>query len=253
VRRLSLIVSPLLVALGLATGSAAAQGPAAADPPPLQAAVESCTTSALPAGRSVAFVGSMPAIGGDERMRMRFELERLRLRDAQWRRLRGVPGFGSWETAQRGRAGFVFHKRVEALLVPASYRAVVRFRWEDRSGRVVRRATRRTAACAQPDLRPDLVPGPLTGAFDGRPGLAVYALVVRNDGRSASGPFRVRVGAGSVTVAGIAAQQQRTVLVVSPICLAGTTTLAEVDADRQVDEARERGNVASRRCPLWGA
>lgn len=251
-RRLSSVIGLVLVALCAATGSAAAEAPGPAQPPELAAAVESCTTNALPAGRVVSFVGSMPTISGTERMRMRFDLERLRPRDAHWRRLLGVAGFGGWESTDPGRAGFVFHKRVDGLQVPASYRAVVRFRWEDAAGRIVSRARRVTESCAQPDVRPDLVPGVLTAIFDARPGLAVYKLVVRNTGRSAAGPFSVRVGGARTDVSGLGPRQQRTVIVISPVCLAGTTTLAEVDADHVIDEARERGNEVPRRCPLWG-
>jgi hypothetical protein len=246
-------LAALLVVFLAGTGVAVAEAPPPAQPPPLAAAVESCATSALPAARVVSFVGSMPTITGAEILRMRFELERLRPRDGQWRRMRGVAGFGSWEATQPGSAGFVFHKRVEALLVPASYRAVVRFRWEDADGKVVRGAQRRTAACAQPDLRPNLVPGPLTGVLDARPGLAIYTLLVRNTGRTAAAPFSVRVGGATVDVAALAPQQQRTVLVVSAMCLAGTTTVAVVDALGEIDESRERGNAVARRCPLWGA
>jgi hypothetical protein len=136
--------------------------------------------------------------------------------------------------------------------VPASYRAIVGFRWDDASGGLVRRTERRTVACAQPDMRPNLVAGPLTGIFDARPGLAVYTLVVRNTGRSAAPPFGVRVGGGTAEVAGLAPQQERTVLVIAPICLAGTTTPTAVDVDGRVDEASERENAVARRCPLWG-
>ncbi|MEA2149261.1 MAG: hypothetical protein QOD69_1091 [Solirubrobacteraceae bacterium] len=247
------VTALLLVVLGVVTGSARAQDSTPSDPPALAATVETCARSELPAERVAGFIGAMPALGGAAAMRMRFDLERLRPRDAQWRRLRGVPGFGSWETAAPGRAGFVFHKRVDGLLVPASYRAVVRFRWEDAGGRLVRRARLRTPACAQPDLRPNLVPGPLTGIFDTRPGLALYTLVVRNTGRSAAGPFSIRVGAATQDVDGLGPGQQRTVLVLNAICLAGTSTLAEVDAGDRVDESSERGNTARRRCPLWGA
>jgi hypothetical protein len=252
VRRLSSVIGLVLVALSAATGSAAAEAPDAVRPPALAAAVESCTTSAIPAGRVVSFVGSMPAITGAVAMSMRFGLERLRPHDAHWRRLRGVPGFGGWENSDPGRAGFVFHKRVDGLQVPASYRAVVSFRWRDVAGRIVRRARRVTASCAQPDVRPNLVPGALTAIFDARPGLAIYKLVVRNTGRSAAGPFSVRVGGAAADVAGLAPQQQRTVVVISAVCLAGTTMLAEVDAEHVVDESRERGNEVARRCPLWG-
>ncbi|HTN22707.1 MAG TPA: CARDB domain-containing protein [Solirubrobacteraceae bacterium] len=243
----------MLVALSVATGSALAQDGAPVEPPALAATLEQCATSVLPAQRVAEFVGSMPASAPATRMRMRFDLERLRPRDARWQRLRGVPGFGDWEASAPSRAGFVFHKRLDGLPVPASYRAVVRFRWEDARGRVVRRARLRTPVCAQPDLRPNLVPGPLTGIFDTRPGLAIYTLVVRNTGRSAAGPFSVRVGGATTEVDGLGPGQSRTVLVVNALCLAGTSTLAEVDADDSVDESSERNNDARRRCPLWGA
>jgi hypothetical protein len=223
-------IGAVLVALLAAAGSAAAQD----QPPALTAAVETCAVSALPAQRVVSFVGSMPAIAGAQVMRMRFDLERRMDGEPRWRPLRGVPGFGAWERSDPGRAGFVFHKRVDGLQVPAGYRAVVWFRWEDAGGRIVRRARRRTATCAQPDMRPNLVPGALTGAFDAR-------------------PFSVRVGRGTAEVAGLAPQQERTVLVVAPICLAGTTTPTAVDADGRVDESSESGNAAARRCPLWGS
>jgi len=247
------IVALLLVALSCTTASAMADAPAQEDRPALAAAVESCVTSALPAGRVASFVGSMPTLTGAERMRMRFDLERLRPRDGQWRTMRGVPGFGRWESTEPGYAGFVFHKRVEGLLVPSSYRAILRFLWEDDAGRIVKRVRRRTAPCVQPDLRPNLVPGPLTAIFDARPGLALYSLSVRNSGRTASGPFTVSVGGSPVEVEGLAAQAQRTVVVLAGVCLAGTTLRTVVDADRQVAESRERDNGAARRCPLWGA
>jgi hypothetical protein len=249
VRRLSSVVAFLLVALGAAAGPAAAQAPA----PALNAAVETCATGALPTQRVVSFVGSMPAVAGATVMQMRFELERRMRGEPRWRRMRAVPGFGVWERSEPGRAGFVFHKRVDGLQVPAGYRAVVGFRWTDARGRVLRSLRRRTGACAQPDMRPNLVPGPLTGVFDARPGLAIYTLVVRNTGRSAAGPFSVRVGGGTAELRGLAPEAERTVVVVAPICLAGTTTPTVVDADGRVEESFERGNGAIRRCPLWGS
>jgi hypothetical protein len=251
VRRLSSL-GFVLAALLAAAGSAVAQAPPPApQPPPLTAAVETCAASALPAQRVASFVGSMPALAGAAVMQMRFDLERRMRGEPRWRSLRGIPGFGIWERSEPRRAGFVFHKRVDSLPVPASYRVVVGFRWEDADGRLVRRTERRTAACAQPDMRPNLVPGPLTGVFDVRPGLAVYRLVVRNTGRAAAPPFGVRVGGGTAEVAGLAPQQERTVLVIAPICLAGTATPTAVDVDGRVDESSERENAGARRCPLW--
>lgn len=247
------VIAVLFVALNAVAGVAAAQTADPTAPPPLAATLETCSTSALPAERAAEFVGAMPATATATRMRMRFDLERLRPRDAHWRRLRGVPGFGTWEQSAPDRAGFVFHKRVDGLLVPASYRAVVRFRWVDARGRLLRQARRRTLACAQPDMRPNLVPGALTGNFAAQPGLALYTLVVRNAGRSTAGPFSVRVAGGTAEVESLGPGESQLVGVVAGICLAGTSTDTQVDSDNRVEESSERGNAAPRRCPLWGA
>jgi hypothetical protein len=166
--------------------------------------------------------------------------------------VRRVQGFGVWETALPGRAGFVFHKRVDGLQVPASYRSVVRFRWSDGDGTVVKRASRRTHACWQPDLRPDLVATSLRGVLDVSIVPAVYRLVVRNDGRSDAGPFAVRVAGALREVAGLGAGEETVLTVTGAPCAAGGVVRALVDADFRVDEADER-NALQRRCPLAAA
>ena len=246
----------VVAAACLLTGAGAAVAQTPAPPPPpapplLSAALETCQTSPLPAQRVASFVGSMPAIDGAARMQMRFDLERRRPYERKWRPLRGVQGFGVWETALPERAGFVFHKRVDGLRVPASYRARVRFRWSRADGSIVRRARRTTPVCAQPDLRPDLAPGRLRAVLDARPAFAVYTLVVRNEGRSAAGPFSVRVAGGVTEVTELAAGAQVEVPVVAVACAPGSTVLAIVDSDRRVAEADEH-NGLRRSCPLDG-
>ncbi|HEX4345529.1 MAG TPA: CARDB domain-containing protein [Solirubrobacteraceae bacterium] len=242
--------------LALGTGVAMAQ-PAAVTPPPsppattvaLSATVETCETSPLPVGRVASFVGSMPATTGATQMQMRFDLQRRRPGERHWRIVGGAQGFGVWETADPGRAGFVFHKRVDSLPAPATYRAVVRFRWNAVDGTIVRVARRATSACDQPDLRPDLVPGSLRAVLDAQPALAVYTIVVRNAGRSAAGPFSVRVAGGVGSVPGLAAGGQASVIVVGAACAPGSTVAAMVDSDHRIDETDER-NGLRRRCPL---
>lgn len=243
---------PILTAVALAVCAPAAHAAAhatATEPPPLKASLESCLTSPLPVERVATFVGSMPAIAAAERMQIRFDLERRRPGERRWRRIR-APGFGTWERSQRNVAGFVFRKRVNGLWVPASYRARLRFRWIAPGGRVVRRAHGRTAACAQPDLRPNLVPGALTAILDAQPGFAIYTLVVRNKGRSAAGPFAVRVGSGTAEVEPLGAGEQRVVTVLALACQPAEAIVARVDADGRVEESHERGNASRRRCPL---
>jgi hypothetical protein len=238
----SLVVAWLLAGSGVAMAETA-------EVPPLSAALEDCATSALPAQRVAAFVGSMPALSGAVRMQMRFDLQRRRPGEKLWHRVPAVEGFGVWETALPGRAGFVYHKRVDGLQVPAAYRATVSFRWYRSDRTLARRARRRTAPCSQPDLRPDLQAGDVRAVLDARPAFAIYTVVVRNDGRSPAGPFTVRVAGGVSEVPSLAAGGKVEVAVLAPACVAGTLVRAVVDADRRVDEADER-NALRRACPL---
>ncbi len=248
-RRALILSALLLTAAPLGAPVTAAVAAAPATPPKLAAGLATCTTSSLPVERIAAFVGSMPAHAHATRMQMRFDLQRLRPGERHWRRIQAA-GFGVWERANPKVAGFVFTKRVTSLPVPAAYRALVRFRWLAADGRTVKRATKRTPACRQPDLRPDLVPGTLTAVLDAQPGLAVYTLVVRNVGRSQAGSSSVRVGTATVEVAALAAGEERAVPVVGLACLPLTSIVVRVDADRRIDESAEKGNGARRQCPL---
>ena len=247
--RRSLILAVAVLFALPATSAAVAAAAAAGEPPKLGAELETCTTSALPVERIASFVGSMPARAHAPRMQMRFDLERRRPGEQHWRRLQ-AKGFGVWERARPKVAGLVFTKRVTGLPVPASYRALVRFRWLTAGGTTVKRAHARTAACRQPDLRPNLVPGELTAALDAQPGFAIYTLVVHNAGRSAASPFSVTVGAGSAEVAGLEAGEERAVAVVAPVCIPLLPIVVRVDADRRVGESAEGGNGSRRQCPL---
>ena len=247
-RRTPSLLAVLALAATAPTGAhAAASAPQRV--PKLGATLATCARSPLPVDRVATFVASMPAIAGAARMRLRFDLERRRPGERRWRRIQ-AHGFGTWERSARNVAGFVFRKRVTGLPVPASYRARVRFRWIASDGSIVRRARARTGACVQPDLRPNLVPGELTAVLDTQPGLAIYALNVRNSGRSAAGAFSVRVGTGTAEVAPLGPGEQRAVLVVALACAPGGTILVRVDADRRVAESRERGNATRLGCPL---
>ncbi len=236
----------VLLALMTMASSAHAQEP---QPPRLSATLESCAPSPLPVERLASFVASMPAYGRATRMRVRFDLERRRPGERYWRRVR-ANGFGVWERSAANVAGFVFRKRVNGLPVPASYRALVRFRWIADDGSAVRRAHARTAACEQPDLRPNLVPGALTAILAVQPGLAIYTLVVANTGRSTASPFSVAVGSAGAEVAALGPGEQRTIPVLTLACAARARIVVRVDADRRVEESDERANAARRPCPL---
>src|SRR3954468_7222270 len=168
--------------------------------------------------RTATFEGRMSALR-KTKMQLRFTLQASTPDAPRWRTIE-APGFGTWITAPAGYGRYTYDKTVEDLLAPASYRTVVRFRWKDARGRVVRSAKSTSAACRQPDSRPDLTVREL------RYGPRGYVAVVVNRGRSAADAFDVdflRAGApaGTGTVAGLAPGASTTVVVPGRPCGAG--------------------------------
>lgn len=246
--RTAVIVSTLLAGLGLPASAAAAEPRAL---PKLSASVAACDTGPALEQRAADFEGSMPAIANSSVLAMRFTVEERR--GSTWRAV-SVPG-SRWERSTTGAAGFVFDKRVERLEAGAAYRVVVRFRWYDDAGSVIKRATRKSRSCRQPDLRPDLsvvalIPGEPLG--DGR---ARYVVQVRNGGLSAvRGALRVGLSVDGVaqpsrSLAGLAANVLGAVAFEGSACRPGGTVRAVVDPQDDVEEVDEADNVLELRCP----
>jgi hypothetical protein len=133
---------------------ATAAGAGAETRTPLAARLAECTTGERVADRAATFTASMPAIPGARRLGMRFTFQ---VREPGERRYSSVPlgTWRRWERADPGRPGFIYTKRVEGLTGPAVYRAVVRFRWSDADGHVLRRARRVTRGCRLPAPPPE--------------------------------------------------------------------------------------------------
>jgi hypothetical protein len=232
-----------------------AQAQAASPParPTLAATVSTCRTGLTADERTVVFTGAMPAMGKAVSMAMRFDLFERPGDTGPYTRVR-IPGFSVWTHSDPDVAGFVYDKRVEMLAAPSAYRVEVRFRWFDAHGRVVKRATRTSAACRQPDLRPDLhVTRLLLGAP--RPDdTAVYTVTVANTGRTAvTLPFATGLSVNGVPLApqelrGLDAGGVTTLTFTGPRCVAGSSVLATVDAGRAVDEAGEGDNTGRATC-----
>ncbi len=133
-----------------AAGALRASAPEARTP--AAATVEECVTATEPSERSATFVGRMTAVPGGASMAMRIGVEE---------HVSGVPGFhslegtdapalGAWRSSEPGVKIFKDLKQVTNLSVDAYYRGVVRFRWTNAKGAVVKRETLRTPACHQP-------------------------------------------------------------------------------------------------------
>jgi hypothetical protein len=222
---------------------------------PLSAKVTSCTTGPDQGDRAAAFTGSMPAWSTSRSLQMRFVLLQRRGTNPKGTfKALVVPDWGGWETSAPGKAGFVFTQRIESLLTPAAYKAAIYFRWLDRKGRVLRMLRRTTAACEQPDLRPDLV----FAALDAAPvaaGGATYTVAVSNDGRSRAGASVVTLAfdgvlQGTAALPALDPGERASVTISAPRCAATTTVAVSVDAEDAVDEADETGNFVTRPCPI---
>jgi hypothetical protein len=162
-------------------------------------------------------------------------------------------GFGTGITARPGVDRYAYDKTVDQLLAPASYRAVVAFRWRDASGRTIRRAHVRSRSCRQPDPRPNLSAATLSVEPAAAPGRRRYTAAIADTGRGPAGPFEVdftREGTllGAVQVAALDAGRQRTVTIPAPACTPGEQIAVVVDATHVVDESDETDNVLSVVC-----
>lgn len=118
---------------------------------PAAAVLEKCVTSANPLERYAIFFGRMSAIPGGAGMAIRIGIEE-RSPGVTFHLLEtaGTPGLGSWRTSEPGVKIFKDVKQVSNLDAPADYRAVVRFRWTDAKGTVIKREVLRTSVCRQP-------------------------------------------------------------------------------------------------------
>jgi CARDB len=207
---------------------------------PARAELVSCE----PGHRAAEFEAAMDAVPGAERLAMRFTLQARKPGRRRYRRVH-APGFSEWTSSSPGTERYVFTRRVEALVGPARYRVLVRFKWLDADGDVIARARRRSRSCRQRDHRPNLKVMALQVAGGD------YRVLVGNRGRSASGPFELELTVDGeplepVTVDGLEPWEDRLIDFRGPEC--GTTARAVADPLDLVDERAEDDNSMALSC-----
>jgi hypothetical protein len=138
----------------------AAQTDAAGD---AAATVEQCVTTGEQADRSATFSAEMTALAGTARMAMRIEVQE-RMPGEELFRTVAAPGLGVWRGSASGVKIYQYVKQVTNLASPANYRALVRFRWLNDKGYVIRRAERHTPTCVQPASETTPPPAPAPAA-----------------------------------------------------------------------------------------
>jgi hypothetical protein len=243
-RRLALL---LPVAAALAAPAHAAAAPAAVK-------VLECTPSLEPEARTATFQARIRDTDGDaDRLQVRFALQTRTLGELGYRKV-VAPGFGVWLTSDAGVDRYAYAKTVANLAAPASYRMVVRFRWLDAEGETLRTAKRTSAACRQPDLRPNLVVRRVDVEPAPEAGLRRYVVVLRNTGRTAAAASTVslRIGDSERLIresAALEAATTRSIAFTAPACTPGETLEATADAGAAIDEAHEE-NLLTLPCPV---
>jgi CARDB len=223
---------------------------AAVHPAPARAVLADCQKSTDVAGRVAVFEGRMRAWRHSDRLQMRFRLESRTPDAPAWRQV-DAPGFGQRQSASRGVQRFIYDKRVERLLAPAGYRAVVRFRWLDAAGHTVGRAKRISAVCHEPDPRPNLVVRSLTVTRTAAG--ARYVALVANTGRTPVDAVDVRFAAQGTPFADVAGgplapTTSLKLATVGAACTPGEPLQVVVDPDDVVDEHSETDNQLDTTC-----
>jgi hypothetical protein len=143
-----------LALLCAAPGGASASGQSGAEGAPQDSAtLEQCVTSVAQVERSATFAGEMTALAGTVRMAMRIEVQERVPGEALYHAV-SAPGLGVWRESDVKVKIYKYLKQVTNLSSPASYRALVRFRWLGARGHVIRRAERVTSRCVQPAAPP---------------------------------------------------------------------------------------------------
>lgn len=240
----------LVIAAALALSAAPAQ---AVVKPPASVSLVSCENGLEAADRTATFEGTMRAVKGATRLQMRFALHSRADSARRWTRV-AAPGWGTWVTADPGVTRYVYTKEVAGLAVDASYRTVVRFRWRDALGRTLARRIAISPRCAQPDLRPNLVPRDLQVLAGPDEGSRRYVVTVRNTGRTATGSFDLVLSVDgveqpAVAVLGLEPGERRLVEIVAPRCTVGAGgVVVLVDTGDAVAERYELDNRLRRAC-----
>ena len=242
---LTLLSSLVLLAAPAAAGAAAL---------PARASLADCRTSPDQAARYVVFQGDMRRLRPGDRMEVRFDLLIKLPERGTWEKVESE-GLGVWNRADGGVGRYRYTKRVENLRAPASYRALVSFRWIDPAfGAIRRQTTRRTPVCRQPDAQADLeVLGVTIGD---RPSADrwTYLVDVANRGGVAAVESDLRLivdGQAEVAqkFAPLAAGEVRRVAVAGRPCPSGRSHAVEIDSSGRVPEAVEGNNVVTLPCP----
>jgi hypothetical protein len=119
-----------------------------ASAPVASATVEKCLAPTKEGAGTVTFAAQMTSIPGADEMAVRVQLQE-RTPASQGFHQVNAPGLGTWHQSEPSVKVYRYLTQVTNLAAPASYRALVSFRWLEVGGHEIKQLTRRTPVCRQ--------------------------------------------------------------------------------------------------------
>jgi hypothetical protein len=237
--RRRLLIAPVLVAVLAVAATTASAGDA-----PASVRLKACSIE----DESALFVARMRQVSGSDRMWLRF---RLLEKGAAGFHVLKAPGLGRWRKSKPGVGAFSYRQAVRGLESGSLYRAQVDFRWYDASGNLILTARRRSPACRQYDVLPNLTATPTGRKATRQEGVVSYRVLVTNEGIAAATgvPVRLTVDGDvidTVTIAALAPAERHVIAIQGPACK--RTVKAEADPDGVIVESSEADNAHEVAC-----
>jgi hypothetical protein len=191
---------------------------------------------------SALFIARMHQLSGSQRMWLRFKL--LEKRDKGFHPLK-APGLGRWRKSKPGVGTFAYKQAVKGLEAGSLYRAQVDFRWYDDHGDLIQTLRRRSPACRQFDVLPNLAATPIASKALRQQGVVRYRILVTNDGIATATDVPVRLTVDgdvvdTVTVPELAPADRTVIGIQGPKCT--DSVKAEADPDGVIVESSESDN-----------
>ena len=219
---------------------AAAMTPALSDTRlPVSVKVKVCSLEE----ESALFVARMAQITGSDHMWLRFRL--LEKGDTGFHVLK-APGLGRWRKSKPAVGAFAYKQAVRGLESGSLYRAEVDFRWYDAEGNLLQTTRRRSPACRQYDVLPNLTATPVGIKTLREQGVVGYRVLVTNEGIAAATGVPVRLSVDgavvdTVTVAVLRPAERRVLTMQGPACTRSVE--AKADPDGVIVESSESDNA----------
>jgi hypothetical protein len=230
----------IVIAASLAVPAAAsAKGSAAVH-------LKSCKTGSEATDRKATFKAWMHTVPGARRMAVRFKLVAQKPgRSAQ--RVEGLDALDVWHRSDKGVTRYTYTQTVKKLASGTAYRMVVRFRWYDANGEIVKRAKRTSDECVQEGDLPNLIIPAIAVTSESTPS---YIVTVKNKGQAVAENFTVTLTIDGAlvderTIERLEAGEKVFVEFNGPPCL---HVQAVADSEETVVERNEKDNSFSSDC-----